>query len=145
MQDYYCRPRAYRGGRCGASRMSSTFRNIMSDVNYGIRYTESILVLYGNQYLFSIRVNILQFICFSNVGTVMTSCAGSQHHIRPYVGKLERWIISHIRIIRLSSLIVCQGEVWSSAGSSLQTRPAWPSPGQFHHLHQPHRQHFQNI
>jgi len=42
--------------------MSSTFRNIMSDVNYGI----------------------------SNVGTVMTSCAGSQHHIRPYVGKLER-------------------------------------------------------
>jgi len=42
--------------------MSSTFRNIMSDVNYGI----------------------------SNVGTVMTSCAGSQHHMRPYVGKLER-------------------------------------------------------
>lgn len=34
----------------------------MSDVNYGI----------------------------SNVGTVMTSCAGSQHHMRPYVGKLER-------------------------------------------------------
>jgi hypothetical protein len=42
--------------------MSSTLRNIMSDVNYGI----------------------------SNVGTVMTSCAGSQHQLRPYVGKLER-------------------------------------------------------
>lgn len=34
----------------------------MSDVNYGI----------------------------SNVGTVMTSCAGSQHQLRPYHGKLER-------------------------------------------------------
>ena len=33
--------------------MSATFRNIMSDVNYGI----------------------------SNVGTVMTSCAGSQHQV----------------------------------------------------------------
>lgn len=42
--------------------MSSTLRNIMSDVNYGI----------------------------SNVGTVMTSCAGTQHQLRPYVGKLER-------------------------------------------------------
>lgn len=42
--------------------MSTTFRNIMSDVNYGI----------------------------SNVGTVMTSCAGSQHQLRPYSGKLER-------------------------------------------------------
>lgn len=42
--------------------MSATFRNIMSDVNYGI----------------------------SNVGTVMTSCAGSQHQVRPYCGKLER-------------------------------------------------------
>lgn len=55
-------PCAYREGREKTSRMSSTFRNIMSDVNYGI----------------------------SNVGTVMTSCAGSQHHMRPYVGKLER-------------------------------------------------------
>jgi len=34
----------------------------MSDVNYGI----------------------------SNVGTVMTSCAGSQHQLKPYSGKLER-------------------------------------------------------
>jgi hypothetical protein len=34
------------------------------------------------------RVN-WQIVC-SNVGTVMTSCAGSQHHMRPYVGKLER-------------------------------------------------------
>ena len=32
-----CRPPAFRGGTCEASRMSSTFRNIMSDVNYGIR------------------------------------------------------------------------------------------------------------
>ena len=32
-----CRPRAYREGREKTSRMSSTFRNIMSDVNYGIR------------------------------------------------------------------------------------------------------------
>ena len=33
----HCRPCAYREGREKTSRMSSTFRNIMSDVNYGIR------------------------------------------------------------------------------------------------------------
>ena len=39
--------------------------------------------------------------------------------------------------------MICQGEVWSSAGASVQTRPAWPSPGQYkhhqhHHLHPSH-------
>ena len=43
-------------------RRMSGWRSLMSDVNYGI----------------------------SNVGTVMTSCAGTQHHIGQYHAKLER-------------------------------------------------------
>ena len=61
--------------------------------------SEPTLVQYQSQYLNNIGVvNICfvlesVFVVLSNVGTVMTSCAGSQHHIRPYVGKLERYFI----------------------------------------------------